>query len=298
MNYFEELYRKAEKIETKALVVAGAEDEEALKAVEAAVKIDMVYPVLVGNEYEIKRKIEGTVIENARIINADSPEETAEKSVRVISRGEGSVLMKGMIKTATLLKAALNKEWGLRTGNLLSHVAVADVNASDRYIYITDGGMNIKPTVEEKAQIIENAVGLAKSLGVDVPKVACITAVEVVNLQMPETLDCSILSKMNQRGQIKGCVVDGPLGLDNAMDAFAAQVKHVTGEVAGNADILLVPDIHCGNFLGKSVEYFGSGMIAGLIMGARVPIVVVSRADKAESKLASIVLAVLNASGN
>jgi len=296
MNYFKSLYEKAEKIEAQPLVLAGAEDEEALNAVIEAVKKNIIIPILVGDKEVIKEKIKGTVIENARIVNASTPYETAEKSVKEISQGEGKILMKGLIKTAILLKAALSKEWGLRTGNLLSHVAVADVNAYDKYVFITDGGMNIKPTVEEKAQIISNAVGLAKSLGVEIPKVACITAVEVVNPQMPETLDCAILSKMSQRGQIKNCIVDGPLGLDNAMSQFAADIKNVKGDVAGNADILLVPDIHCGNFLGKSVEYFGSGMIAGLIMGAKVPIVVVSRADKSEAKLASIMLSVINVS--
>ena len=165
--------------------------------------------------------------------------------------------------------------------------------ALDRLILVTDGGMIIKPTLEQKVSIIKNAVKVAKMIGIEMPRVACIAAVETVNPDMPETMEAAILAKMNQRGQIKDCIVDGPLGLDNAINMMAAKVKKVEGEVAGRADILLVPDIHSGNFLGKAAVYLAGGRIAGVVVGARAPIVIVSRADSADSKLCSLGLASL-----
>jgi len=297
MRNFEELLLEAKKCGRKDLILAGADDVEALKAVEVAAELGLVRPVLVGNKELILNKLENFSLKDYELSEADSAEEIAEKSVMRSKPVINKILMKGSIKTAYLLKAVLNKEWGLRTGNLLSHVVAADIEGYDRLLFITDGGMVIKPSIEEKVQIIENAVSLAFSIGIETPKVACVTAVEVINPSIPETLDCAILSKMNQRGQIKGCKVEGPLGLDYALSEFAAKIKKVEGDVAGKADILLVPDINSGNFLGKSVEYFAGGKIAGLIMGAMVPIIIVSRADKSESKLASILLAIVNSKG-
>jgi phosphate butyryltransferase len=294
MKDFKELLEQLKSVEKQTLVLAGAEDIEALKAVKEAFDLGIINSILVGNSEKIKQNCETIRFMDYEIVETSSDVETAEKSVKLISTGKGTVLMKGMIKTAILLKAALNKEWGLRTGRLLSHVAVASTPVLKKLVAITDGGMNLEPTLEEKVDIIANAVELMKTLGVETPKVAPLAAVEVVNPKMPSTVDGAILSQMNNRGQIKGCIIDGPLGLDNALSEFAAKVKKISGEVAGNADILLVPDIHSGNFLGKSVEYIGGGTIGGLIMGAAVPIVIVSRADKAEAKLASIALGVMN----
>lgn len=298
MKSFKELFELAEKTERQNLVLAGAEDQEAVKAVAIAEKKGLIKPFFVGKKDSILENIQKLNKENTikeyEIIDTESDSETAEKSVKLISNGEGTLLMKGLIKTAVLLKAVLNKDWGLRTGRLLSHIAVAETRALKKIIAITDGGMNLRPDLNEKRDIILNAVELMKTLGIETPRVAPVAAVEVVNEKMPETIDAAILSKMNDRGQIKSCVVDGPLGLDNALSEFAAGVKKITGDVAGNADIILVPDIHSGNLLGKSVEYIGGGTIAGLIMGAAVPIVIVSRADKAEAKLTSIALGTIN----
>jgi phosphate butyryltransferase len=189
----------------------------------------------------------------------------------------------------------LNKDWGLRTGNVLSHCAVLDTPHLDKLIFVTDGGMIIRPDLNQKVSIINNTVKLAKSIGIETPKVGVIAAVEVINPDMPETQEAAILTQMNRRGQIKDCIVDGPLGIDNALNMTAAKIKKVTGEVAGQADILLVPDIHSGNFLGKSAVYLAGGKIAGLILGCSAPIVVVSRANDAQSKMASLALGVLNA---
>ncbi len=294
MKDFNELFDKLKHVKKQKVVLAGAEDIEALKALANSCELGLTEAVLVGDTRIIKENLKDLSFTDYELIHTENPEETAEKSVRLIKQGSATVLMKGMIKTAILLKGVLNKEWGLRTGNLLSHVAVASTPTLKKVIAITDGGMNLRPTLEEKVTIIENAVQLMRSLGVERPKVAPITAVEVVNPKMPETLDAAILSKMNQRKQIKDCIVEGPLGLDNALSQIAAKIKGIKGEVAGDADILLVPDIHSGNFLGKSVEYIGGGTIGGLIMGAKVPIIIVSRADKAQAKLTSIALGVMN----
>lgn len=200
--------------------------------------------------------------------------------------------MKGLVKTSTLLKAVLDKEFGLRTDRLLSHVAVVEVPGVNRLIFVTDGGMVIRPTLEQKVQIIQNAVEVARKLGYEIPKVGLIAAVETVNPDMPETMEAAIIAKMNERGQIKNCKIDGPLGIDNALSIYAAEVKGVKGDVAGHADILVVPDIHSGNFLGKSAVYFANGRIAGIIAGAKVPVIVISRADTSDSKFASIALAI------
>jgi len=228
---------------------------------------------------------------NIPIVHSENEVISSEIAVKLISEGKANILMKGLVKTATLLKAVLNKEWGLRTGNLLSHVAILETPGLDRLIFVTDGGMIIKPDLNQKIGIIQNAVNLAHDLGYERPNVALIAAVEVVNPDMPETMEAAIISKMADRKQIKGCNIDGPLGLDNALNLMAAKIKNVESNVAGKADILVVPDIHSGNFLGKSAVYLANGKIAGLVVGAKVPIIIVSRADSSESKINSIALA-------
>ncbi|WP_041081977.1 bifunctional enoyl-CoA hydratase/phosphate acetyltransferase [Thermotoga profunda] len=285
MKSLKELVERAKTSGRKNIVVAGCEDDEAVKAARMAYEERIVEKIfLVGT----KRNWIGNEVE---FVHTQTEEQTAEESVKIVSSNRANILLKGLVKTSVLLKAVLNKEWGLRSSGLLSHVAVVEVPTLDRVVFITDGGMIIKPTLEEKVAIIKNAVDLMHKLGYEKPKVAIICAVETVNKDMPETIDASVISKMAQRGELKNCIVDGPLGLDNALNINAARVKNVKGEVAGQADLLVVPDIHSGNFLGKSALYFAGGKIAGLIVGAKAPIVVVSRADNAESKLLSIALA-------
>lgn len=294
MKTLKEVIEKAKTVSKKRVVVVGAEDKEALKAVSAAYDEGFVEPVLVGK----KEIIEENLKELGRefdIIDAQTEEEAAEQGVRLVSSGAADIVMKGLIKTSKLLKAVLNKEWGLRTGSVLSHVAVIETEALDSLKIVTDGGMIIKPTLDQKVAIINNAVELAHSMGNGNPNVALLAAVEVVNPDMPETMEAAIITQMNKRGQIKGCIVDGPLALDNALSEMAAKIKKIDSEVAGHADILVVPDIHAGNILGKSAIYLANGKIAGLVLGAKAPIVIVSRADTAESKLASLALATLKA---
>ncbi len=271
--------------------LAGGEDVEALKALKEARNEGIIDNAVIFGKSRSMFKNLGNLGLDFEAILTNSDDETAEGAVKSVSSGKAQVLMKGLIKTSILLKAVLNKEWGLRTGQLLSHVILAHSPYVNRVFFITDGGMVIKPTLDQKVEIIKNAVSLAHKLGYEKPRVALITAVEVVNPDMPETIDAAILAKMADRGQIKGAVVDGPFGVDNAMNEHAAEVKGVAGEVAGKADILVVPDIHSGNFLGKSFVYVGGGTIAGVVVGAKAPIVIVSRADTMKSKLLSLALA-------
>lgn len=293
MKKLKDLIEKAKLKGKKRIVVIGAEDMEACKAVTQAHDEGFAHPVLIGDKNIIENNLK-EIERSFEIIHTNSSIEAAEKGVRLVSSGAADVVMKGNIKTSILLKAVLNKEWGLRTGSVLSHVVVMETPVLDKILLLSDGGMIVKPTLEEKVSIINNAVGLAKSLEIKNPKVGVLAAVEVVNPAMPETLDAAILTQMNKRGQIKDCVVDGPLGIDNAINMEAARIKKVSGDVAGNSDILIVPDIHSGNFLGKSAVYLSGGNIAGTILGASAPVVIVSRADNAEAKLASIALGVLH----
>lgn len=294
MKNFQELLKKAKSSTRKNVVLVGAEDLEALKAISMAYEEGFANPVLVGNKEIIAKNLE-SIEQDFDIIEAEDPKEAAEKGVRLVSSGAADLLMKGKIKTSELLKAVLNKEWGLRTGSLLSHVAAIETPYLERLLLVSDGGMIINPDLTQKIDIINNAVKVAKNLEIDIPKVAILAAVEVVNPDMPETIDASILSQMNKRGQIKDCIIDGPLALDNAISEEAAKIKNIKSDVAGKADILIVPDIHSGNILGKSAVYISGGNVAGMIVGAKAPVVVVSRSDNSQSKLVALALGVLNA---
>jgi phosphate butyryltransferase len=292
MKRFDEIFEKVKK-RKKTVVLVGAEDRESLIALDEAVKLGFVDGILVGNGKIVKDTLEDLKIkDDFEIIDSD-PSLSSEVGVKIVSSGKADILMKGLVKTSALLKAVLNPEWGLRTGSLLSHLTVVEAKDYDRFIGITDGGMIIRPTLDQKVQIVKNAVTFFKKLGIDTPKVACIAAIEVVNPDMPETLDAAELSVMGKRKQIDECIIEGPLGFDNAIDERAARVKGIKNDVAGHADILLVPDIHSGNFIGKTMDYCAHYTIGGIVLGAKAPIVVVSRADEARSKLASISLSAL-----
>ncbi|MFC7783406.1 MULTISPECIES: phosphate butyryltransferase [unclassified Rossellomorea] len=297
------LVEKATQIENSTVAVAAAEDKEVLGAVAMAVEKDMAKFLLFGDKEEIISLIEEVAPQlrshsSIKIKHAFSPQKSAELAVKAVKENEAGALMKGNVPTAVILKAVLNKEWGLRTGNVLSHVAAFEVEGFDRLTFITDAAMNIAPDLQQKAQIIENAVEIARSIGVFHPKVAPIAAVEVVNPSMQATVDAASLTMMNQRGQIRNCAVDGPLALDNAVSHHAAEHKGIESEVAGQADILLVPNIETGNALYKSLIYFAKAKVGAVIAGAKAPIVLTSRADSAESKLYSLALAICSASNN
>lgn len=288
----DELIELATTKDKKTLSVAVAQDNVVLKAVVEAVKLKIVDAILVGDEEKIveialKEKLS---LQDIRIINEKNILLAAAKAVDLVTNGEAHFIMKGMLATSDLLKAVLNKDAGLRGRSLLSHVMVYDVPTYHKLLFLTDGGMVPYPDLKEKIEIVKNAVEVAHALQIEIPKVAPICAVEVVNPSMQATLDAAALSQMSKRGQIKGCLIDGPLGLDNAISKEAAEHKGIISEVAGDSDILLVPSIEAGNFLGKSLTYFGKAESAGIIVGAKCPVVLVSRADSAKSKLYSIAL--------
>jgi phosphate butyryltransferase len=283
----------------KTVAVAVAEDHEVIEAVAKAIKLQLAQFRLYGNQEKIMGMLEEHGLqtsEHVEVIAAMSSAEAAELSVKAVRNGEADVLMKGNIPTANILKAVLNKEWGLRKGSVLSHVAAFEVPNYNRLIFVTDAAMNIAPDVTQKAAIIQNTVEVARAIGIDLPKVAPIAAVEVVNPAMQATIDAAMLTQMNRRGQIKDCIVDGPLALDNAVSQIAAEHKGIVSDVAGKADILLVPTIEAGNVLYKSLVYFADAKVGAMIAGAKAPIVLTSRADSAETKVYSLALAVATAS--
>ncbi|WP_336967310.1 phosphate butyryltransferase [Bacillus cereus] len=283
----------------KTVAVAVAEDHEVIEAVAKAIKLQLAQFRLYGNQEKIMGMLQEHGLqtsEHVEVIAAMSSAEAAELSVKAVRNGEADVLMKGNIPTANILKAVLNKEWGLRKGSVLSHVAAFEVPNYDRLIFVTDAAMNIAPDVTQKAAIIQNTVEVARAIGIDLPKVAPIAAVEVVNPAMQATIDAAMLTQMNRRGQIKDCIVDGPLALDNAVSQIAAEHKGIVSDVAGKADILLVPTIEAENVLYKSLVYFADAKVGAMIAGAKAPIVLTSRADSAETKVYSLALAVATAS--
>ena len=283
----------------KTVAVAVAEDHEVIEAVARAITLQLAQFRLYGNQEKIMGMLQEHGLqtsEHIEVIAATSSAEAAELSVKAVRNGEADVLMKGNIPTANILKAVLNKEWGLRKGSVLSHVAAFEVPNYNRLIFVTDAAMNIAPDVTQKAAIIQNTVEVARAIGIDLPKVAPIAAVEVVNPAMQATIDAAMLTQMNRRGQIKNCVVDGPLALDNAGSQIAAEHKGIVSDVAGKADILLVPTIEAGNVLYKSLVYFADAKVGAMIAGAKAPIVLTSRADSAETKVYSLALAVATAS--
>lgn len=277
----------------RRMAVGAAEDEHVLGAIRDAVKENIVEPILVGNASKIEAIAEeiGFDLSNIEIIEENNPALACKKAVKLIRDGKAEIIMKGLVGTADFLRAVLHKEEGLRKGELLSHVGFFDPPAYHKVIALTDAAQNVTPTLTEKIGIINNTVDLFHHLGITNPKIAALAAVEVVNPKMEATTDAAILTQMNNRKQIKGCVIDGPLAFDNAVSKEAAHHKGIHSEVAGDADLLFVPNIEVGNVLYKAFTYFGGASVAAIILGAAVPIVLTSRADSDRSKLLSIALA-------
>lgn len=292
---FNDLLSSAQGKGPKKLSVAVAEDKEVLSAVKAAKDLNIVEPILVGDKIKIEKIAEeiGFELSGVEIIDEKDGVLASRKATELVSTGKADILMKGLIDTSIIMKQVLDKEIGLRTEKLISHVAVFDVETYHKVFLVTDAAMNISPDLNQKKEIINNAVELAHSLGIENPKVAVIAAKEKVSPKMEATIHAQELAEMNRRGEITGCIVDGPFALYNAISKEAAKTKGITSEVAGDADILLVPYIEAGNVLYKSLTYFARAKNAGIILGAKAPIVLTSRADNEESKLYSIVLAVL-----
>ncbi len=285
-----ELLENAKSKGPKRCVVAAGDDEVSIKAVYEAKKEGIAEVVMFGKKKRIEEicKREEIPYEEFEIIDAEK-EKAVELAVQEV-RDKGDFLMKGKVQTSMFLKGVLSKEYGLRTGRVLSHVAILEPMDYGKLLLITDGGMNISPDLSIKVDIIKNAIEVAKSLGIDKPKIALLSAVETINPKMPDTLEWAEVVKAAERGDIKGAYIDGPLALDLAVSSEAAKIKGIGGEVVGDADILVVPDIACGNILAKGLIYLGGAKACGIVAGARRPVVMLSRADTLETKLYSIAL--------
>ncbi len=292
---FDEIIAAAKGNGGKTISVAVAQDREVLMAIKATKDLGIADAILVGDKEAILKEASNIKMDltNFELIDVKDKREACKKAVALVSEGRAQILMKGIVDTSIILKAALEEKAGLRTGNILSHVAVFEVDQYDLLFYITDPGMNIAPNLEQKKQLIENVVKVANALGNSEPKVAILAAVEKVNPKMPATLDAEALVNMQKDGEIKGCIVGGPFALDNAVSIEAAKHKGIEHPVAGNADILLVPTIEAGNILYKAITFLAGGKSSGIVVGARVPLIVTSRADSEEAKLNSIAIAAL-----
>ncbi len=265
-------------------------------AVESA-EAELIVPVLFGPETEIRKIAERARLDlgKCRIVATDGPEDSALKAAVAAGAGEVAALMKGSLHTDQLLHAVMQKDAKLLTGRTISHCAMMSVPTYARRFIITDVALNIAPDTDQKRDICQNAIGFARALGIDVPKVAVLAAVEMVKTKMQATLDGAILAKMAERGQIVGGIVDGPLDLDAAVDAEAARIKHISSPIAGLADVLIVPNIEAGNMVYKNLAFMADAQIAGLVVGARVPVILTSRADTAAARRFSAAAAVLYA---
>ena len=286
----DDILDKVKDLPKNTIAVAQAADHDILSVAETAISKGISNFIFVGNPETIKEYIaEGNYnLKDVTIVEAYDDKSCADKAVELVTTGKAQMPMKGLISTATFLRAVLDKEKGLRTGSIITQITITDKIDGSGLNFITDCAMNINPTLEDKISIVNNAVYLARKFGYDYPKVAMITALETVNPNMQETLDAAVLSKMNDRGQIKNCIIDGPFALDNAISKASADHKGVSGPVAGVADILAVSDIRMGNVLHKAITYFAQKRIGSVIIGTKSPIVMTSRSDSVDDKLVSI----------
>ena len=295
INSFDEIIAKVKSKRMRKLSVAVAQDEPVLEAVKEAKENGIADAILVGDKEEIE-KIAKTIdmdLSDFEIVDVKDVHEAALKAVEIVSSGKADMLMKGLVDSKTFLRCVLNKEVGLRTGNLMSHVAIFETEKFDRLLFLTDVAFNTFPTLEDKVKIINNAAKVAHAIGIEEPKVAAVCAVEVVNKNMPNTVEANALSEMYKEGKFEGCIVAGPFALDNAISEESAHHKGVTGPVAGKADILLLPDIEAGNIMYKTLTYTTNSKNGCILVGTSAPAILTSRADSSETKMYSIALASL-----
>ncbi len=288
LKNFEELLELAKKRGKRRIAVAAAESKNILEGLKLAE--DLVYPLLVGDPDKIKSCIDEVGLK-AEVIGSRDMRESTYWALELVRKGEADLIMKGKVPTPDFLRAVLDRERGLRTDRILSHLTALDVPRYHKLLFVTDAGMNIRPDLEMKAKILKNALDVLFKLGYEKPKVAVLASIEHLHPDMPETLDAAALSKMADRGFFGNAVVDGPLAFDLTISKEAAEIKGVKSPVAGDADLILVHDVACGNSLSKSMIYFGGAKAGGIIVGARAPVVLLSRADSPEQKLYSIAFA-------
>lgn len=277
--------------------VAHPCDETSLRGAVEAAEAKIIKPILVGPQARVRALAASLNLDIANFPLIDTPfsHASAAKAVEIVRSGEADALMKGSLHTDELMAEVVNKDTGLRTARRISHVFIMDVPTYPKPLFITDAAVNIFPTLEDKVDIVQNAIELAQALGVKQPKVAILSAVETITSKIPSTIEAAALCKMAERGQITGAVLDGPLALDNAISREAAAIKHIASPVAGNADILLAPDLEAGNMLAKELSFLANADAAGIVLGARVPIILTSRADNVRTRMASCAVAALYA---
>jgi phosphotransacetylase len=294
---YERLLERCRGLAPVPTAVAWPCEETALAGAIDAAREGLITPILVGPAATIAEiaKTKGIKLGDAEVVDVGESHAAAAKAVALVREGKAELLMKGSLHSDEILGAVVSREGGMRTGRRLSHVFLMDVPTYHKALIVTDGAINIAPTLEDKVDICQNAIDLARSFGVERPKVAILAAVEVVNSRMPATLDAAALCKMAERGQIKGGVLDGPLAFDNAISREAAKIKGITSEVAGDPDILLAPDLEAGNMVAKQLSFLANADSAGLVLGAKVPVILTSRADSLRSRIASCAVAVMAA---
>jgi phosphate acetyltransferase len=294
-DVFVQLLQRCEPLAPVTCAVAHPCDPDSLLGALEAAKRNLIVPVLVGPAGRIRALAEslGEDISQYRLVATEHSHASAAAAVALARNGEVETLMKGSLHTDEIMAAVVSSQGGLRTERRVSHVFVMDVPAYDRILFVTDAAINIEPSLKEKADIAQNAIDLAHNLGLERPKVAILSAVEMVNPDIASTIDAAALCKMADRGQIRGAVLDGPLAFDNAISELAARTKSIDSPVAGRADILLVPDIESGNMLAKQLQYFAGADSAGIVLGARVPIILTSRADNVRMRIGSAAVAKL-----
>lgn len=292
-RHFEAILEKAEALPALATAVVCPEEEHALDGALISAEHHLISPILIGNpgRIEAAARALGKSLVGCEILPTATARDAARLAVDLVREGRAAAIMKGHLHTDDLLKPMLDKERGLRIGRRFTHTFVMDVPGVAHPLLVTDAAINIAPDLETKVDIVQNAIDLAISLGIEVPKVGVLSAVETVNPAMPSSIDAALLSKMAERGQIKGGIVDGPLAMDNAVDIGAARTKGLRGEVAGHAEVLVVPGIDAGNMLAKQLAYISHAEGAGLVLGAKVPVILNSRSDSAMARLASAAVA-------
>ena len=292
---YERLLARCEGLAPVPTAVAHPCEATALEGAVEAAKQGLIVPLLVGPASKIADVAESSAIDLSKfeIIDAPHSHDAATKAVQLVKEGKAEILMKGSLHTDELMSAIVSREGGLRTGRRISHVFIMDVPTYHKVLIVTDAAINIAPTLEDKVDICQNAIDLAVSLGLARPKVAILAAVETVTSKMPATIDAAALCKMAERGQIKGGLLDGPLAFDNAISVQAAETKGIRSAVAGDPDILLAPDLEAGNILAKQLTFLANADSAGMVLGAKVPVILTSRADSVRSRIASCAVAKL-----
>ena len=292
---YERLIARCKALAPAPCAVAYPCDESSLRGAVEAGQMGLLTPILVGPKVRIEALARqfGIDLTGLEVVDALDADSAAGTAVRLAREGKAEMLMKGSLHTDELMAAVVRRETGLRTSRRISHCFIMDVPAIDRVVIITDAAVNIFPTLEDKLHITQNAIDLAHALGLECPKVAILSAMETINPKVPSTIEAAALCKMAERGQITGGLLDGPFALDNAIDLGAARIKKISSPVAGQADILVVPDLEAGNMLAKSLSFMADADSAGIVLGARVPVILTSRADTVQARLASCAVAAL-----